>query len=92
MVFVLRTRENGQFAAEGIPSRASALRAYETAWRRMREATADWAVALYEVPRVDDPNDAIAAVAAGEGLIILHRDHRSDDKALRELHKISEGR
>ena len=92
MAFVLRTRENGQFAADAFSSRAAALKAYEAAWRRMREAKNEWAVALYEVPRTEDTEAAIAIVLSGKGLIILHRDNRTDDAATRELGKILGGK
>jgi hypothetical protein len=92
MVFVLRTRENGRFASEGFELRDEGLRAYEEAWQDLQMSAEDWAVALYDVPDAAHADEAIKAVRAGRGLILMHRDQDTNDAAMRELRKILGGR
>ncbi len=88
MVFVLRTRETGRFASEAIADKATAERIFEEAWHDLRLSAEDWAIALYDVPDIDDPDAAIDAVRASGGVIVAHRDHRTDEAAMRDLRRI----
>lgn len=91
MAFVVRWRRDGQFGAEGHLKRRAAIERYEAIWHELRESS-DWAVALYECPHMDDVDAAIASVEAGGGLILAHRDHRTNDAAIRELRSMLEGK
>ncbi|MCQ0987563.1 hypothetical protein [Jiella marina] len=91
MAFVLRTRQGRRIENEGIALRGAALDRYEKAWHELRGQN-DWAVALYECQDFADPDEAVAHVAGGGGLIIAHRDSHVHPTDLLELRWILEGK